>query len=121
MPQIELTPTHLVVKLTKGERFMSLQADDLKIPAALVRGAEVAGHDVWQTLGMRIGTGIPTYLAYGRFWRPAGWTFAAWFSKRQAVIITLATAPGQRYKRLVISTDDAQSMADSINDAIVAC
>jgi hypothetical protein len=35
--------------------------------------------------------------------------------------ITLAKAPGQPYKRLVLTTPDAQKLADQINDAIVAC
>lgn len=128
MSQIQLTKTHMLVKLTKSEQIFGLHGD-LKVPAALIRGAEVADQEVWKTLGLRLpGTGIPTLLAYGSFWRanskaggPGGWTFALWHSGKPALTVTLATAPGQRYKRLVISTDNAKELADTINDAILAC
>jgi hypothetical protein len=129
MAQIELTQTHMVIKLTQSEKIWSMHGD-FKIPAALIRGAEVADKEVWKTLGLRLpGTALPTYLAYGsylRFGKTGGWTFALWRSTHPALTITLVTAPGtkgtgQRYKRLIIATDNAQALADKINDAIVAC
>jgi hypothetical protein len=129
MAKIELTKTHMLIQLTPGEKFFGIHGD-FKIPAALIRGAEVADKDVWQTLGLRLpGTGIPTLLYYGSFRRFAsraqsgsgGWTFALWRSNQPSVSITLAKADGQPYKRLVISTDSAQALADEINDALVAC
>lgn len=127
MAQIELTQTHLLVKLSKSEQIWALHKD-LRIPAALVRGAEVAHKEVWQTLGLRLpGTALPTYLAYGSYFRfgpKGGWTFALWRSTKPNLVITLATAPNQRYKRLIIALDthiQAQELADTINDAILAC
>ncbi len=124
MAQIELTQTHMLIKLTRGEKIFGLHGD-FKIPAALIRGAEVADKDVWKTFGLRLpGTSIPTLLAYGsylRFGKTGGWTFALWRSNQPAITLTLATSATQRYKRLVISTDNAQSLADEINDALVAC
>ena len=127
MAQIELTQTHMLIKLTPGEKIFGLHGD-FKIPAALIRGAEVADKNVWMTFGMRIGTGIPYLLVYGHYWRanskaggPGGWTFALWRSNQPSLTITLATAKGQPYKRIVITTPDAQKLADTINDAIVAC
>jgi hypothetical protein len=127
MAQIELTQTHLLVKLSKPEQIWALHKD-LRIPAALVRGAEVAHKDVWQTLGLRLpGTALPTYLAYGSYFRfgpTGGWTFALWRSNKANLVITLAKAPKQRYKRLIIALDthaQAQELADTINDAILAC
>ncbi len=128
MAQIELTQTHMLLKLTRGEKIFGLHGD-FKIPAALIRGAEVADKDVWKTFGLRLpGTAVPGLLIYGQFWRgssktggPGGWTFALWRSNQPAITLTLATSATQRYKRLVISTDNAQSLADEINDALVAC
>jgi hypothetical protein len=127
MAKIEINQTHLKVKLTLGEKILALSGD-LSIPAALIRGAEVAHKDVWQTFGIRIGTGLPWYLVYGHFWWPSskdgaikGWTFALWRSKYPALTLNLATAKGQPYKRVVISTENAQELADTINDAILAC
>ena len=125
MAQIELTQTHLLIKLTPGEKFFGMHGD-FKIPAALIRGAEVADKDVWKTFGMRIGTGFPGLLVYGHYWRRAGWTFALWRSNHQSLTLTLATANGpkgtrQPYKRIVITHPDAKTLADTINDAIVAC
>lgn len=128
MAQIELTKTHMLIKLTLGEKIFSMHGD-FKIPAALIRGAEVADKDVWKTFGMRIpGTALPGLLVYGHYWRgsskaggPGGWTFALWRSNQPAIALTLATGPNQRFKRLVISTHNAQALADEINDALVAC
>lgn len=127
MAKIELTQTHLLVNLSKSEQIWALHKD-LRIPAALVRGAEVAHKEVWQTLGLRLpGTALPTYLAYGsylRFGPKGGWTFALWRSSKANLVITLAKAPNQRYKRLIIAMDtesQAQELADTINDAISAC
>lgn len=132
MAKIELTQTHLLIKLTPGEKILGLHGD-FKIPAALIRGAEVADKDVWKTFGMRIGTGLPWVLVYGHYWWPqssksvpGGWTFALWRSNNPSLTLSLATAKGskgirQPYKRIVISTPDAQKLADTINDAIVAC
>jgi hypothetical protein len=125
MAQIELTQTHMLIKLTAGEKIFGLHGD-FKIPAALIRGAEVVDKDVWKTFGMRIGTALPGLLVYGHYWRRAGWTFALWRSNHPALTLTLATAEGKKgirqpYKRIVISTPEAQKLADTINDAIVAC
>ena len=127
MAQIELTKNHMLIKLTRGEKFFGMHGD-FKIPAALIRGAEVADKEVWKTFGMRIGTALPGLLVYGHYWRasskaggPGGWTFALWRSNQPSVSITLVKAEGQPYKRLVISTDSAQALADEINDALVAC
>lgn len=123
MAKIELTKTHLLVKLNLAEKIFSVHGD-LKIPAALIRGAELADKDVWKTFGLRIGTGLPGLLVYGsfrRFGKEGGWTFALWRSNQPSVTITTATAPGQPYKRVVITHPDAQALADSINDALVSC
>ncbi len=127
MPQINLTPTHLEVKLTPAEKILGLHRN-FKIPAALVRGAYVGDKDVWKTFGMRIGTGVPWLLVYGHYWWsknsksvPGGWTYALWNAKHPSLVINLATAPGQPYTRLVLSHPDAAALADQINDAIVAC
>ena len=124
MATIELTPTHMLIKLSRAEKIWALHGD-LKIPAALIRGAEVADKDVWKTLGLRLpGSALPTHLAYGsylRFGKTGGWTFALWRANQQNLTVTLATAPNQRYKRLVVNTDNAQELADTINDAILAC
>jgi hypothetical protein len=129
MAQIELTQTHMIIKLTAGEKIFGLHGD-FKIPAALIRGAEVADKDVWKTFGLRLpGTGFPGLLVYGSFLRfgtrrdPAsgGWTFALWRSNGPALTLTLATGAGNRFKRMVITHPEAKKLADTINDAIVAC
>ena len=69
MAEIELTQTHMLIKLSLGEKVFGMHGD-FKIPAALIRGAEVADNDVWKTFGMRIpGTALPGLLVYGHYWR----------------------------------------------------
>lgn len=133
MAEIELTQTHMLIKLSLGEKVFGMHGD-FKIPAALIRGAEVADNDVWKTFGMRIpGTALPGLLVYGHYWRAnskaarragkkdGGWTFALWRSNHPSLSITTVTAPGQPYERIVITHPDAKALADTINDAIVAC
>ena len=126
MAQIELTQSYLLVKLSKSEQIWALHRD-LSISVALIKGAEVAHKDVWQTLGLRLpGTALPTYLAYGSYFRfgpKGGWTFALWRSTKANLVITLAKAPNQRYKRIIIAMDtqaQAQELANTINDKILA-
>lgn len=133
MATIEITATHLIIKPTLGEKIFGLHGD-FKIPAALIRGAEVADKDVWKTFGLRIpGTALPGLLVYGHYWRASsrasravgsgdgGWTFALWRSNHPSLTLTLALGAGNKFKRLVITHPDAQKLADTINDAIVAC
>jgi hypothetical protein len=131
MSKIELTPTHLLVKLTPAEKIFALHGD-FKIPAALIRGAEITEKNVWKTFGNRSpGTALPGLLIYGHYWlrspikgEPKIWTFGLWRSKLPTISITLATVKGKggnRFSRLVISHPDAVALADQINDAIVAC
>lgn len=89
MAQIELTKTHMLIKVTKAEQIWSIHGD-LKIPAALIKGSEVAHKDIWRSI-------------------------------QPAITIDLPTADGQRFKRLVISTDNPQALVDEINEALVAC
>ena len=134
MAKIELTDTELRIKLSKTEQIWALHGD-ITLRAAHIRGAEVADNkEIWKTLGLRLpGTGIPTFVAYGSFWRasskqnPGGWTFAAWNSTKPAIVINLSPVKSahkevrNRYRRLLINVDDAQKWADAINDAITGC
>ena len=131
MPKIELTETELHIKLTPAEKIWALHGD-ITLRAAHIRGVEVADNkEIWKTLGLRLpGTGIPTYVAYGSFWRAGsagGWTFSAWMSTKPAIVLNLSTAKSphkevrNRYKRVLINVDDAQKWADAINDAITGC
>ena len=126
MAEIKLNKTSLQVNLSKSEQIWAMHRD-LSIPVALIKGAEVAHKEVWQTLGLRLpGTALPTYLAYGSYFRfgpKGGWTFALWRSTKANLVITLAKAPNQRYKRLIIAMDTdekAQKLAAAIQRAISA-
>ena len=131
MAKIELTDTELRIKLSPAEKIWALHGD-ITLRAAHIRGTEVADNkEIWKTLGLRLpGTGIPTFVAYGSYWRAGpqgGWTFSAWMSTKPAIVLNLSTAKSahkelnNRYKRLLINVDDAQKWADTINDAITGC
>lgn len=122
MPKLELTPTHLLVKLSFGEKIWGMHGD-FKIPGAAIRGAQPLKQDFWKKLGVRIpGTALPGVIIAGTYlWRrDRAWVYWSRFAgKNQPLEIRLAKGFG--YDRLVIGTTDAQALADEINDAITAC
>ena len=125
MPTVELTATHLSVHLSPLEKFAALSGD-IKLPAMAIRGATVANKSWPRTLGMRVGTGLYGVIIAGRFYRKSGTTFVSWTRKAGLPIeITLAPAAakaaGYPYTRIIIGVENAQALADEINDALTAC
>ncbi len=124
MPTVELTATHLTVHLSPLEKLAALSGD-IKLPAMAIRGATVADKSWWHTLGLRVGTGLPGVVIAGRFYRKGDTAFVSWTRKRQPLEITLAPAAakaaGTPYTRLIVGVENAQDLADQINDALTAC
>jgi hypothetical protein len=125
MPALELTATHLIIRLSPLEKLAALSGD-ITLPAMAIRGATVADKNWWRTLGMRVGTGLVGVVIAGRFYRKSGTTFVSWVRKAGLPLeITLAPAAakasGANYSRLILGIDDATGWADKINDALTSC
>jgi hypothetical protein len=118
MAKVELTPTELKVHLSTSERIAALHGD-LTFAGTQIRGAEVLDGKWWWQLGVRVpGTAIPGLIIAGTYLRKNDKVFASWVRGKQALSINLR---GASYDRLVIGVDDAQALADQINDAIISC
>ena len=92
MPALELTATHLIIRLSPLEKLAALSGD-ITLPAMAIRGATVADKNWWRTLGMRVGTGLVGVVIAGRFYRKSGTTFVSWVRKAGLPLeITLAPA-----------------------------
>jgi len=122
VPKIELTPTHLLVKLSHAEKVWAFRGN-LKIPGAAIRGAQPLGTDFWKRLGVRVpGTALPGVIIAGTYLWRRDRAFVYWSrtkGKNQPLEIRLGKGFG--YDRLVIGVADAKALADEINDAITAC
>lgn len=118
MAKLEITDDGIWVRLTRGEKAMALHRD-LFIPATSLRGAEVLGPTWWRGLGLRVpGTAIPGVVIYGTYIWAKVRDFVAWKRGQQVVRLNLS---GKPYTHVYIGTDDAQTLADQINEALTAC
>lgn len=118
MPGIELTANELRVTLSAGEKLAALHGD-LRFAGTQIRGAEVLDSKWWWQLGLRVpGTGIPGLIIAGTYVRKGDRAFVSWRRGRQPLAINLR---GAGYSRLILGVDDAQALADRINDAIISC
>jgi hypothetical protein len=118
MAKVELTPTELKVHLSTSERIAALHGD-LTFAGTQIRGAEVLDGKWWWQLGVRVpGTAIPGLIIAGTYLRKDDRVFASWRRGQQALAINLR---GASYHRVIIGVDDAQALADQINDAIISC
>lgn len=125
MPTVELTATHLTVRLSPLEKFAALSGD-INLPAMAIRGATVVDKSWWHTLGLRVGTGLPGVVIAGRFYRKGDTAFVSWTRKAGLPLeLTLAPAAakaaGHPYTRIILGVENAQALADEINDALTAC
>jgi hypothetical protein len=113
MARIAVEGDRVVVRLSGLERLGAFIGGDVSVPLSSVRAASVAP-DPWTALrGIRApGTGWPGVIALGHRRGSGIHDFAAVYGHRPAVVVDLA---GDRFDRLVVSTDDAQSVAAEID------
>lgn len=125
MPRLEITDKELIVHLSVLEKLAAARGN-VRVNAIAVRGAAAVDKRWWMTLGLRIGTSLPGVVIAGTFLRKGDRAFASWTRKSQPLEITLAAemsdaARGTKYTRIIIGVENAQELADTINDAIVSC
>lgn len=113
MPTIRLTPTTLIVTLTRFERLGGL-LPNLEIPLSDVRGAT---HDdgILRDIGMRApGLAWPRRALIGTFRKWKFKDYVVWRNEPQLIVISLTN---QRWERLVIGVRDAEPLVQQINTA----
>jgi len=111
--RLDVAGDELILHLSGLERLGGFVRGDAHIPLAAVRGAR-AVENPWKELrGIRSpGTGFPGVIALGTRRFSGGKDFAAVYGKGPGVVVDLA---GVDFARLVVSTRDAEAVADEIN------
>jgi len=104
MALLQLTPTTLSVRLTRGEKIAGLLRD-LTVPLSDVRAVDLVDDAVHSVRGLRApGLGLPGLRKIGTWRRPGERTYVCVRRDQTAVRIRLE---GQRYDTLLIGADDA--------------
>lgn len=117
MARIQLLDNGIKVQLSFWERLGALHGD-LFIPVTSLRGAVRADKGLQLRLGLRVpGTYVPGLAAYGTYiWKKKD--FVAWKRGQQVLQLNLS---GKPYSQVFIGVEDADALADEINDALTRC
>src|SRR3954470_11486344 len=105
----------LRVHLSIFGRIGACVAQDVVVPLSAVYGVRSV-EDPWHELrGVRApGTGLRRVIALGTWRHSLGRDFVAVYGRGPAVVVDLA---GHRLMRLVVSSSDAEGLADDISEA----
>lgn len=107
MAAVVIDAETVTVTLSAVEKIEALHGN-VTVPRSAVTSARVVTDGMSELHGMRVGTGIPGVLVLGTLRSGTSITFAVCRAHRPAIVIELT---GQRYARLVITTDDAEALA----------
>lgn len=115
MATVEMTPDHLVVRFTPGERIAGLLRD-VEVPLASVVSVTVEADGLQAVQGLRApGLDLPGRRKIGT-WRGAGRRRVVSVRARQpAVRIGLA---GHQHDELLVGADDADGLATRLRAAL---
>jgi hypothetical protein len=114
MATLQLTPTTLTVRLTRGEKIAGLLRD-AEVRRSAIRSAEVVPDPLHGMRGLRApGLALPGVRKIGTWRRGGERTLVSVRKGQPAVRIRLV---GQRYDTLLVGTDDAASLAAVLNPA----
>jgi hypothetical protein len=102
----------VTLKLSRTEKIEALRGD-VTIPRSAICAVRAVPDGMAELHGTRVGTGIPGRLVVGNVIDGAFRAFAVCRAHRPAVVIDLA---GQDYDRLVVTLDDAASVAASLGE-----
>jgi hypothetical protein len=109
---VELTPSTLTVRFTRGEKLAGL-VRDVAVPLSAVREVEVMAEPLRDMRGLRApGLALPGVRKIGTWRRPGERTLVSVRKGQPAVRVRLT---GQRYATLLIGTDEAAELAPRIS------
>lgn len=113
MASLRVHPDRLEIQLTAAEKALALRREEISVPRSAIRSVTITD-DPWIWIrGIRApGSLIPLVLAIGTWKFHGGKDFLIIKNKRQAVIIDIAD---EEYARLVVSTNHAVDLVDTLN------
>jgi hypothetical protein len=116
MTTIDVTPTHLEVRLSGWDQVWALKRG-LSIPLENVVGAE-ANPELGGYAGFRMpGTHWPGAITAGTYRKDSKWWFWNVRKRKRVVLISMRN---ERYSHLVLEVDNPEATAAMINNAIAA-
>ena len=111
MASLQLTPTTLSVRLTRGEKLSGLLRD-LEVPRSAVRSVEVVPEPLREMRGLRApGLALPGVRRIGTWRRPGERTMVSVRKGQPAVRIRLT---GARFDTVLVGADDAAALASTL-------
>lgn len=118
MASLRVHPDRLEIQLTAAEKALALRREGISVPRSAIRSVTITD-DPWIWIrGIRApGSLVPLVLAIGTWKFHGGKDFLIIKNKRQAVIIDIAD---EEYARLIVSTNHAVDLVDTLNVGGVA-
>jgi uncharacterized protein len=112
---LQVTPDRVVLRLSTAERLAAVHGD-LTVPRSAITAVELVDDGVGAARGLRSpGLGIPGRRKLGTWRSRAGRQFVD--VRRGQPALRIELAPGQRYSRLLVGTDDAAALARELDSS----
>jgi hypothetical protein len=114
MTTIDVTPTHLEVRLSGWDKVWALRRE-LRIPLSHVRRASVDSDAARRRPGLRVaGTHWPGAITAGRYRKDGKWWFWNVRKRKRVIVVDLEN---ERYSHLVLEVDNPEATVAAINSA----
>lgn len=111
MAALTIEGDELVVELSGLEKVGAFHGD-VRVPRTAVRNVRAVDDAIGAVRGFRApGTGFPRVIALGTWRRKGSKDFVAAYRRRPGVVVELE---GAAYGRLIVSTDDADTVAQRL-------
>lgn len=118
MARLVVDGSQLVVRLSPLERLGALAAADPAVPLSAVRDVRVVPRPAGALRGLRApGAGFPGVIALGTWRSVGGRDFAAVYGRGPGIVVELE---GARWRRLVVSSHEAEHDAERVRAALPA-
>jgi hypothetical protein len=109
---LQVTPDRVVLRLTAAEKLAAVHGD-LAVPRSAITAVELVEDGVGAARGLRApGLGLPGRRKLGTWRTRTGRQFVD--VRRAQPALRIELAPGQRYTRLLVGTDDAAGLARAL-------
>jgi uncharacterized protein len=112
---LQVTPDRVVLRLSTAEKLAAVHGD-LTVPRSAITAVELVDDGVGAARGLRSpGLGIPGLRKLGTWRSRTGRQFVD--VRRAQPALRIELAPGQRYSRLLVGTDDAATLARELDSS----
>lgn len=115
MAYVTVNEGKLTVKLSSIEKIESLRFSDLEFSLTNLRDLFITKSPFDELSGLRVGTGIPHFIAVGTWYRGKDAIFACIHGEGEAIVVTFEN---ERISKIVVTVDRATELARTIRDEL---